>query len=165
MRPTYFTRFAPHFLRMSIVATADAPVAFRRRQGRLHFRRLDWKVGRRFIKKERRKLANERAELLRLGPLVTQARDLFADQRVRRDVQLVGYALTRSGVMPGTGKRRVRSRTSAEISCATVSSPFAFSERAISSPIRSISASRMPRVVTAGVPTRMPDAVPGFSGS
>src|SRR5438876_1045405 len=72
---------------------------------------------------------------------------------------------TRSGVIPGTGKRRVRSRTSAATSFATVSSPFACRIRPMSAPIRSISASRMPRVVTAGVPMRMPDAIAGLFGS
>ena len=41
------------------------------------------------------------------------------------------------------------------------SSSGAASTRAISSPITSISGSRMPRVVTAGVPTRMPLATIG----
>ncbi len=36
------------------------------------------------------------------------------------------------------------------------------SVRAMSSPIRRISASFIPRVVTAGVPTRMPDAMAGL---
>src|SRR2546427_141242 len=141
------------------------PRALRHRERRLHLRILDGKVRRGLVKKERRELADERAELLWLRPLVAQTRDLLADQRMRRDVQLLGQALTRSGVMPGTGKRRVRSRTSAAMSCAAVSSPLVLSARAMSAPMRSISASRIPRVVTAGVPSRMPDAIAGFSGS
>jgi hypothetical protein len=75
-----------------------APLRVRER--RLHLGGFDRQIGGGFIQKERRELADERAELLRLGPLVTQPRDLLTDQRVRRDVQLVGYSLLNLSASP-----------------------------------------------------------------
>src|SRR5207249_4334075 len=136
-----------------------------RRERCLDLTRLRREVGGRLVEEECGDLPDELAEDLRRCALVAKPRDLLSDQRVRRDMELGAQRATFSGVIPGTGKRRVRSRTSAATSFATVSSPFACRIRPMSAPMRSISASFIPRVVTAGVPMRMPDAIPGFWGS
>jgi len=76
------------------------------------------------------------------------------DEVIEKDVQYPpGYGYS--------GNRRVSASTSRFTVAATVASSGAASTRAMRSPMSSISVSRMPRVVTAGVPTRMPLATIG----
>ena len=62
---------------------------------------------------------------------------------------------------PGTGKRATSSRTSARIRSWAASSSRSRIASTIQAPICAISAGPMPRVVVAGVPTRIPDATLG----
>jgi len=65
------------------------------------------------------------------------------------------------------GNAAASSRTSPEIRSSSASSPrrTASTPREIHSAIRSISGSAIPRVVTAGVPSRRPEGSEGFRGS
>src|SRR4029077_2565196 len=98
------------------------------------------------VQDEQRDLVDEPPELGRRCPFVTKACHLLPHERVGRDVELVGQARAGSRairLMPGTGNRRVSSSTSSEICFAIASSFASRSARAMSAPMRSISASFM----------------------
>src|SRR5438874_5408723 len=73
------------------------------RERRLHRRLVHRKVRGRFIQEKRRDLADERAEVARVGPLVAKPRDLLPQERVRRNVEL-RCAQSTAAVAPIAGR-------------------------------------------------------------
>ena len=77
-------------------------------------------------------------------------------RRLRLPTVFIAFISTIRLSYEGSGKRLVRSRTLARICSSAAASSRRFRASLIRSAISSISSSFMPRVVTAGVPMRMP---------
>jgi hypothetical protein len=87
--------------------------------------------------------------------IVVTAREMEISPVIRLRMVTARQA-NRRYIYDGSGKRRVRSRTLPRIRARASASSLFSSASASRSEISSISSSFMPRVVTAGVPTRIP---------